>query len=931
MRRIVLFVLVSQFSLFGQVVTDPFFPTQNDFITITYDASQGNQDLEGESPIYIHCGLITSESASDSDWQHVMGNWGIADSDFEMIDLGDNMHQFSFQLNTYFDILPNEDLFELAFVFRNADGSIVGRSSTGEDIFYPIYNTTFAAGFVLPNNTPLIFDQEAIFDVVVAASANADIDITYNGSNLLSLTNSSIDTFSIDANSYGTGLHEFYMSATYGTNQVVDTLALIIQPELEELNAPLGIIDGVNFTGNNEATFRLFAPGKEFVYLLGDFNNWEYDLNYLMKKDPASDRFWLTIENLNPNQEYRYQYSIDDQYLRVADVYSEKVLDKYNDPYIPASNYPNLIEYPSTKTNGVVSVFKIDQSDAHQWTDESYVKPSKDKLIIYELLIRDFLESQSYEDLIDSLDYLEYIGVNAIELMPVNEFEGNNSWGYNPSFYFAPDKNYGTKAQLKAFIDECHQRGIAVIMDIALNHSFGQNPQVQMYFNASEGEWGQPSPDNPWFNEIPKHDFNVGYDYNHESSHTKAFCKRVLKHWVENYHIDGFRFDLSKGYTQNYTLGDIDAWGVYDQSRIDILTDYANYIWSTSENTYFILEHFSDNAEETALSNNGFMLWGNMSHSYSQAAMGYNGDLSWGVHAQRGWSAPHLITYMESHDEERIVYQNKNFGNASDSYYIQMSNTALARMELSFAFLIPIPGPKMIWQFSELGYDYSINHCANGTINEECRTAPKPIRWDYLINPNRVKLLKVVKALNELKQDYDVFSTSDFNYDLTGTGKRIRLNSPNENVIIIGNFGVEDIMINPQFQHTGAWYDYFTGETITVNDINNSFLLSPGEYRLYTDVQLPLPDLSSTMTLEIEEEESITDLLIYPNPTKDYISINLNEKITSIEVCSLDGKRLIQKNQTTNTIDLSEIVPGIYILRVETNREIHSRKIMIHE
>ena len=102
---------------FGQVFTN-LFPNQNDFVTITYDASQGNQALQGESPIYIHCGLITSESSDPSDWQHVMGNWGVADSDFQMTDIGDNLHQFSFQLDTYFDLSPNEEVFELAFVFR---------------------------------------------------------------------------------------------------------------------------------------------------------------------------------------------------------------------------------------------------------------------------------------------------------------------------------------------------------------------------------------------------------------------------------------------------------------------------------------------------------------------------------------------------------------------------------------------------------------------------------------------------------------------------------------------------------------------------------------------------------------------------------------------------------------------------------------------
>ena len=250
-----LFFVLFPLNIFGQVVTNPFFPTQNDFVTITYDASQGNQYLEGESPVYIHCGLITSESTSPSDWQHVMGNWGIADSDFQMVAIGDNLHQFSFQIDTYFDLSPNEEVFELAFVFRNADGSIVGRSTTGEDIFYPIYNSTFAAGFVLPNSTPLIFNQDAVFDVVVASSSNADYHITYNGSSLLSLSNSSIDTFSVDATTYGTGFHEFYMSASNGADQVFDTLSFIIQPDPEQLNAPLGVVDGVNYTGDNAVSY----------------------------------------------------------------------------------------------------------------------------------------------------------------------------------------------------------------------------------------------------------------------------------------------------------------------------------------------------------------------------------------------------------------------------------------------------------------------------------------------------------------------------------------------------------------------------------------------------------------------------------------------------------------------------------------------------
>ena len=148
----------------------------------------------------------------------------------------------------------------------------------------------------MPNSTPLIYNQGDIFDVVIASSVNADYEVTYNGSSLLNISNSSADTFSVDANFYGTGLHEFYMSATNGEDQIFDTLSLIIQPEPEQLNSPVGIIDGVNFTGDNEVTFRLFAPGKDFVYVLGDFNNWQYDLEYLMKKDPVNGRFGLQLK-----------------------------------------------------------------------------------------------------------------------------------------------------------------------------------------------------------------------------------------------------------------------------------------------------------------------------------------------------------------------------------------------------------------------------------------------------------------------------------------------------------------------------------------------------------------------------------------------------------------------------------------------------------
>ena len=283
-------------------------------------------------------------------------------------------------------------------------------------------------------------------------------------------------------------------------------------------------------------------------------------------------------------------------------------------------------------------------------------------MVIYELLVRDFVKDHNYQTLIDTLSYLQNLGVNAIELMPVTEFEGNDSWGYNVSFHLAADKYYGTQNKLKEFIDVCHSKGIAVILDMVLNHAFGQNPMVQMYWDSANN---RPAANSPWFNAIATHPFNVGYDFNHESPATKYYTKNVFNYWQSEFKVDGFRFDLSKGFTQKNNPNDVNAWGAYDASRIAIWKDYFTAMTASDPNIYVILEHFADNTEEKELSDYGMMPWGNMNYNYNEATMGYvsTSALSAGVYKNRGWTNPNLVTYMESHDEERLMFKNEQFGN----------------------------------------------------------------------------------------------------------------------------------------------------------------------------------------------------------------------------------------------------------------------------
>jgi hypothetical protein len=311
---------------------------------------------------------------------------------------------------------------------------------------------------------------------------------------------------------------------------------------------------------------------------------------------------------------------------------------------------------------------------------------------------------------------------------------------------------------------------------------------------------------------------------------------------LEEYRVDGYRFDLSKGMTQKNTLGDADAMANYDPSRIAILKAYADTVWSVNPNAYVILEHFADNDEEQVLTDYGMMVWGNSTYNYSRAGMGWNNegksDFSWGSYQTRGFSKPRLLTYMESHDEQRHMYDVIKWGNYNNTDYNIRNNLelALVRAELCVNFFFTIPGPKMIWQFGEMGYDYDLFY--NGD-----KLGPKPIRWDFLEVPERQRLFQVYAELAKLKQEQPVFNTSDFSIDVSDTLKTIHLRHEEMDVTIIGNFDVFPRTIDPSFTRTGTWYEYYTGESLEVTDIHMPIDLDISEYRIYTTQPLETPDL----------------------------------------------------------------------------------------
>ncbi len=937
-----MFLAVVGLTVTAQVVTvDPPFPTINDEVTITFNATEGNGDLTGVVPVYAHTGVIFNGALSE--WQNVQGEWGTNDPDVLMTVVGPNTHQITYNIIDFYGLTGDENVTHLSFVFRNGNGTVVGRDTDGSDIYVPVFpEGQFAATITAPTAPEIIFDP--VSDYAFSGEANQASDITlYLDDNEVS-SGSGVQSVSasVDLTSLAVGQYWLWMEADNGEATVTDSTYIIIQSDPQVLPSPPGVEDGINYLDDNTVVLQLNAPFKDFVYVLGDFNDWQFDTDYFMNVTPEGDRYWLQIDNLVAGQEYRFQYSIDEEDLRIADIYCEKILDPWNDPFIPEETYPGLIDYPDGLTTEIVGVFQTAQ-EPYDWQVENFQRPPQDQLVIYELLVRDFLEDHSYESLIDTLPYFERLGVNAIQFMPIMEFEGNISWGYNPMFYFAPDKYYGTEEKLKEFIDECHQRGMAVILDAVFNHSFGQNPQVRMY--SENGAAGPVTAENPWFNVIPKHDFNVGYDYNHDSEDVQKFVERNLRYWVEEYKMDGFRFDLSKGFTQNNTLGNVGAWNQYDQSRVDNWTRIRDEIYAYDDGVYLILEHLGDNPEETVLANEGFMLWGKMTEQYNQNSMGYpsNANLNWADYQVRGWSNPNLISYAESHDEERLMYKNLQFGNSSGGYDVTDLETALSRQEAVAAFLYPHRGPKMLWQFGELGYDFSINYCEDGSIQEGCRTNPKPILWEYQDVPARERLYKVTAALIKLKTENEAFRSDNYTWDVGGLGKRLIIQHPQMDVVIIANFDVNPISMVPGFTQTGTWYDYFTGGSIIEENLSNPFLLEPGEYRVYTTVELETPDI----TVGVYDTDFAGGALDapYPNPFTDFTQLSFDlEKSSQIEILVMDLQGRVIRNlasgkfaagnhmQRWNGRDDSgaKVPAGLYFINLRSETGVATAKVMVN-
>jgi glycosidase len=849
----------------------------DDAASITFNAAEGNGDLVGAAKVYIHHGVVLDEPTGTT-WSNVIGNWGQDDGVGEMTNVGTDLWEIELtpSIREYFGVDEGTDIFRISAVFRSADGSAKGTLPPGE----------YGWGTVISNGDNFInLNVSNFISITNPLGTDSYIDagdsllISANASSDVTKMTVSIDEGSgfvaLDSVSSGTSISYYYkpassinieikITATLNGENIEATRSHVIVVKqatvIEDL--PAGIRKGINYHDGDDTkvTLVLEAPESDFGYVVGDFSNWEVADSNQMKQTTDGEFLWIELSGLESQKEYVFQYWVDGV-AKIGDPYAEKVADPWNDKHIPASVYPDLPIYDKEEFQ-TATVFQTGQSD-YAWaaSEDTWERPDLDHLVIYELLVRDFVATHSYSTLMDTLSYLKRLGVDAIELMPFNEFEGNESWGYNPSYYFAPDKYYGPKDSLKKFIETAHQEGFAVIMDMVLNHAYGQNALVKLYWDDAAGK---PAANNPWFNrDLPANHFGWGLDFDHESNYTKAFIDSVNKYWLEEYHIDGYRFDYTKGFT-NSTSPDS-----YDASRIAILKRMADEIWSQDPEAYVILEHWGPSNEETELADYGMKLWSNRSYDYVPAIEGHPSNNF------NNMDRTSHVQYFNSHDEQRVAYEALQNGSVSSdgTYNVKNVEVMLERKKMLAAFLYLFPGPKMIWQFDELAYDIDIN------FND--RVGNKPLPWGdgendlgYYEDPNRQLVYDAYAAILALRNAItaDTLGAATTNHTLSGNSRGLSYATKGgEGLVLVCNFSVEVGNIDPKFTKTGWWYNYFSGDSIDVTDVNATMTLSAGEWHIYTTTKY-----SDGFEGVVEVYQNPVSVNPYPFTKEDEITIRFD-------------------------------------------------------
>ena len=908
-----LFSLVFTTMVFAQVTTIPSIIQKgyDGEVTIIFNPNEGNKGMVGASKCFAHTGLITSASSNDGDWKNVIDGWRGSSTKGQLTKDGDKWKLVIPNMYEFYGVNKSTEIKKLAFVFHDGPGgSKEGKTAENTDIFVELAEAGLAVS--ISTAMPEISKKGDEVTLQCFATEAASLSLMLNGKEVLVQEGTELTyTHTFDAE----GDYIFSFTATKGDEVKNITAQTCVVSDPVRAARPVGIDMGIYYdeADPTKVTLATYAASKtapaQHVFVVGDFNDWAISNKYQMKQD--GNYFWLEIGGLTPQQEYAMQYVVvreDGVIKKISDLYSEKVLHK-DDQWEPSKVNPDLMPYPA-KGDGYVTVIQT-AKPKFQWSEATlnFKRPDKNNLVIYEAWIYDHTVERTIEGMTNRMYYYEDMGINAIELMPVQEFDGNLNWGYSPNHYFAFDKAYGTPEQLKIFIDECHKRGIAVILDMVFNHATGLNPMNKLY------PYGDELKHNPWFNVNAPHGDNVYEDWNHDFEPAHNMFIRVLQYWLTEYKVDGFRLDLSHGLC-GATAG---------TSVRNIKDYYEKGVKAVAPDAYMILEHWGNNCDNDRkeLIKEGMLCWDNTTQAYYQTAMGWLKDGDSFSNANRDG----YVSYCESHDEERAFFKAKEWG---DGDLKTDDQERIGRVPVNMAFLTLLNGPQMFYHFAEFGFDYSKWQNANGQWGKDDSGAA-PYGKTGVSNDNYKMQAKArietwlgegawrTAAFHKVGQAIQlrtrlmpqVFEGDPTKVDI-GSGKALRTIQWGSDVFVAGNFSAtaEKTVTIPE----GKWYNYYEQKEQTETTVT----LAPGALMILTGTPQTLPEMQPFYAFS--RNTDVENVYIPELPNQILPPYN-------VTIYTISGQAVsVQRN--VEQVNLNGLNHGLYLIQLEKNGQRVTKKVI---
>jgi 1,4-alpha-glucan branching enzyme len=532
----------------------------------------------------------------------------------------------------------------------------------------------------------------------------------------------------------------------------------------------------------NSIEFQLFAPYNKEAAIFGSFSDWE---SIPMEKD--ENGYFRTSVELEDG-EYRYKFRVRSKsWFLEADQWVEII-----DPYAT-----DIDEYTQ---NGIVRLKDGKKIvDTYVWQNDDKALPSDQELIIYELHVGDFSGGEDdpyargkYQHVTEKLDYLCELGINAIELMPVKENPGEYSWGYSPQHFFAAESNYGRTEELKKLIDECHARGIRVIIDGIYNHSHTDSPLTQI--DHDYWYYHEPSdPDNSWGPE-----FNYEhYDENLDLKPAWKFIGDTIRFWVKEYHLDGIRYDAARQ-IDNY---DFMHW----------ITQQAKEV-AGPKPFYNIAEHIP---ETTSITNVDGPMDGCWHDSFYHTVLAHICGDTFNLEElkdvldckrQGFMGSTNVVNYLTNHDHERLMVELANREIFDEA--------AFKRIKLGVVLLMTAVGVPMVWMGEEFGEYHPLS------------TESQKIEWKLLENEQNQGLFAYYKGLIHLRKQNQALYSENIEFFYEDSESKVlaytRWNDEGSRVVVVANFS-DQYLAGYQVTHfpeNGTWHEWTGDYDIESGDDN---------------------------------------------------------------------------------------------------------------